>query len=253
MQTVGYLTEDARWKNHREYLIAQYGFVTSGFLFGLLIALVMPVMVCAQNVIRLYVQVLFGVRKESLGHIFYNFATQSVISFESEIGEKIEESQTKKTWKYFLGTIVSYAAYISLPIMVLCCLQFYSSNQVVCRPLKPTTEFLLDSEAELANNLTFLDLYEQRKEYGKSHEKWDDWSGEGGLLWDDYENERKHNYMPLTNISDFIDQFNLVGYHDICNYFDHLQIKRILNPLDRSKGLTKIVPGYGITNGTGKD
>ena len=254
LKTVGYMTKDARWNNHREYLIRQYGFLVTGFLFGILVALVMPVMICSQNVIRLYIEVLFGVRNQSFGQILKKFATQSVISFESEIGAKTEESRTKKnTWKYYLGTIVSYAAYISLPIILFCGLEFYSTNKVVCGPLKPRTQFLLDSEVELANNLTLFELYENRKEYGKSYEKWHDWSGEGGLLWDDYEHENKHNYMRLSNITDFILQFNFVGFHDICNYFDEKYVETILDPIDRWKGLRKIVPGYALMNSTGQD
>ena len=214
----------------------------------------MPVMVCSQNIIRSYVEVLFGIRNQSFCDILKNFGTQSVISFECVFGPKTEDLKAKKyTWKYFLGTIVSYAGYISLPIIIFCGFEFYSTTKVVCAPLKAQTEFLLDSEVELANNFTLFDLYEQRKEYGKSHEKWHDWSDEGGLLWDDYEHENKHKYMRLSNITDFIEQFNFVGFHDICNYFDETFVERILDPIDRSKGLRKIVPGYARMNSTGQD
>lgn len=214
----------------------------------------MPVMVCSQNIIRSYVEVLFGVKKQSFCHILKNFVTQSVISVEYELRPKAEKSKTKKsTWKYYLGTLLSYAAYITLPIIVLCALEYVSTNKVVCGPFKPTTRFLLDSEVELANNLTLLDLYEQRKKYGKSHKKWHDWSSGGGLLWDDYGHERRHNYMPLNNIKDFIDQFNFVGFHDICNSFDETHIEQILEPTYRKKGIRKLVPGYAITNSTGQD
>ena len=252
LKTVGYMTEDARWNNHRDYLVRQYGFLVTGFLFGVLVALVMPVMICSQNLIQLYVEVLFGVRNQSFGQILKTIGTQSVIAFESEIGSKTEELKTKTCgWKYYIGTIVSYAAYISLPIILFCGLEFYSTSQVVCGPMKPKTNFLLDSEVELANNLTLLDLYNKRKEYGKSQEKWHEWSGEGGLLWDDYEHDNKHKYMRLTNITDLIDQFNFVGFHDICHYFDETYIENILDPIDRSKGLRKIVPGYALMNSTG--
>ena len=214
----------------------------------------MPGMVWSQNIIRSYVEVLFGVKNQSFCHILKNFPTQSVISFEYELRATTKEPKSKMgTWKYFLGTIVSYVAYISLPIIVLCVLEFSSTNKVVCGPLKPKTKFLLDSEVDLAINLTLSDLYDQRKEYGKAHEKWHDWSGKGGLLWDDYQSERKHNYMPLNNIKDLIDQFNFVGFHDVCHYFDVFDIEQILDPLYRSKGLRQIVPGYALTNSTGQD
>ena len=254
MKTVGYLTNDARWNNHRDFLVRQYGFLVTGFLFGLLIALVMPVMICCQNCVRLFVEVLFCVRDQSFGQILKNFGTQSVISFESANGPKKEGLKTKTCrWKYYVGTIVSHAAFISLPIFIFSGLEFYSTTKVVCGPLKLKTKFLLDSEVELANNLTLSDLYNKRKEYGKSHEKWHDWSGKGGLLWDDYEHDNKHKYMRLTNITDFIDQFNFVGFHDICHYFDELYIETILDPINRLKGLQKIVPGYALMNSTGQD
>ena len=252
-KTVGYLTEDARWDNHRDYLIRRYGFLLTGFIFGMLVFLVMPIMICGQNIIKLYVEVLFGLRNQSFANLLKNFGTQSVISFEAKFGAPTKKLKKKTCrWNYLLGTIVSHAAYISLPIIIFCSLEFYSFNQVVCGPLKPKTEFLLDSEVELANNLTLSDLYNKRKEYGQSHEKWHDWSNEGGLLWDDYEHDNQHKYMPLTNITDLIDQFNYVGFHDICNYFDESFIENILDPLDRKKGMRKIVPGYARINSTGK-
>ena len=214
----------------------------------------MPVMVCCQHIIRSYVEVLFGIKNQSFYDMLKNFATQTVISFEYELKAKPVESKTKKgSKKYFLGELVSYAAYTILPIIILCVLEFSSTDKIVCGPLKPGTTVLLDSEVELVNNITISDVYEQRKEYGKSREKWHDWNGKGGLLWDDYENERKHNYMPMENMQDFIDQFNFVGYHDICNYFDVDDIEQILDPQNGAKGMRKIVPGYARTNSTGQD
>ena len=69
------------------------------------------------------------------------------------------------------------------------------------------------------DNLTFEDVYEARKDFSEKRQYWNDWVGKGGMFWDDFENKNRKKYMPLRNINDFLEQFNYVGFHDICNDF----------------------------------
>ena len=114
-----------------------------------------------------------------------------------------------------------------------------------------STQFLLDSSLPLSGNLSFPELYRLRQEQAEKPVKWQDWRNSNGLLWDDFESKKQHNYWPLENMYDFISQINWVGYHDICMYHAPVDVERILTPTERQKGFTFIYPGYGIRNGSG--
>ena len=102
--------------------------------------------------------------------------------------------------------------------------------------------FMFNNSATLSLNTTFTDLYRDRKIQGGMVQ--DLWKGEEGF------NRLK---MPLNNLSDFIAQFNYVGYHDICNYpewtelFGYMETDRSKNP----KGFLYNYPGYIWKNSTG--
>ena len=257
----------------RDYHNQMHGEMAVTFGFGVAISLVVPVMFWVQNCVQSVVEQLFGINNKTLKNIFKQSFSQSVVQFEMSVCNEFEKSarsttvipkdksfdqiddrpKTKRgSWKYFIGLIASHLTYISLPIILVCMMQFLSGNGTVCRPLKSKAKFLLDNGATVTGNISLGTIYQERKAFGKSHEKWMDWTN-NGLLWDDYASERKHNYMPLQNIDHFIEQFNFVGFHDICNYFEERQIELILPDVYRTKGLHRIFPGYARDNTTGSD
>ena len=117
----------------------------------------------------------------------------------------------------------------------------------ICRPLHPSTKFLLDNTEQPKVPFSFDQIYEQRRVFSVNR-TWPD----GGLLWDHSNSQRQGEYMPLGSIEDFLDQFNFVGYHDICNYFQKQDVEMISPGLRPEKGFARIFPGYTKYNGTGQ-
>jgi len=249
-----FLTTDKRWSSVRNYVNRVYGELVVTFIFGAIVSLVLPVMFWIQNCVQLSVESLFGVNDKPLQDILIQGPLQSMIQYDRDVNtNKIIPKPKKRNTKYFVGLTISHAAYISFPILLLCLMQFMSGNGIICRPLTSKTTFLLNNHVTLPNNLTYDQIYNQRKIYGSSRNKWFDWKDNGGLLWDDYESEKKHDYMPLRNITDFVNQFNFVGYNDVCNYFEPSQIEVVLSEVHRSKGFRRIFPGFARDNATGLD
>jgi len=56
--------------------------------------------------------------------------------------------------------------------------------------------------------------------------------------------------LPLNNLTDFINQFNLVGFHDICNYPTKNELKLHYGS---PKGFVSYYPGYDKYNSTGQN
>ena len=74
------------------------------------------------------------------------------------------------------------------------------------------------------------------------------------MLWDNSYSYRKEKYFPFSNISDLIDQFNYVGYHDVCNYPGIDQLSPIKNPWQTStKGVRVVIGGHVQQNQTGTE
>ena len=73
------------------------------------------------------------------------------------------------------------------------------------------------------------------------------------MLWDSG-GYRKGKYFPFSNISDLIDQFNYVGYHDVCNYPGNDQLAVIRNTGEtHTKGVHYIIGGHVQQNHTGTE
>jgi len=87
-------------------------------------------------------------------------------------------------------------------------------NITIVRQLGKRSPFLLDNNIQPANNLNFTYIYESRKRCANN--------GCYPLTWDDrghrLSTEPTKPYWKLENINDLINQYNFVGYHDICNY-----------------------------------
>ena len=74
------------------------------------------------------------------------------------------------------------------------------------------------------------------------------------MFWDDYDGYRKGKYFPFSNISDLIDQFNYVGFQDVCNYPGLDQLAPIKNAnRTYTKGVTYVMGGHVNQNQTGTE
>jgi len=69
------------------------------------------------------------------------------------------------------------------------------------------------------------ELASKRQEYGERNDVIDfqqEWGTlDGNMFWnagEHYPHDHYRNYWELNSTQDLIDQFNYVGYHDICNY-----------------------------------
>ena len=108
---------------------------------------------------------------------------------------------------------------------------FSDSNYMTGSPfyskLKQNSAFLLDNSFRTTVSLSALAA--KRQEYGE-RDGVADWqqmwrTKNGNMLWNaqhgdgvDSPNLNYRNYWKLNSAQDLIDQFNYVGYHDICNY-----------------------------------
>jgi len=72
------------------------------------------------------------------------------------------------------------------------------------------------------------------------------------VLWDIY-GYRKETYFQFSNISDLIDQFNYVGYHDVCNYPGTDQLSVIKNAGQNSTKGVVVMGGHIQQTQTGTE
>ena len=73
------------------------------------------------------------------------------------------------------------------------------------------------------------------------------------MLWWNELNEKGalyQQYLPFQTIDDLVDQFNYVGYHDVCIY----PLRKDLTMYDniQAKGVTYVHYGHAVENQTGK-
>jgi len=129
---------------------------------------------------------------------------------------------------------------------------------------KLNAKFLLDNTASTIVPLS--ELASKRQEYGDRDGVIDffhHWTTkDGNMFWNaghtEYYDHPKgvhyRNYWKLNSTQDLIDQFNYVGYHDICNYPLGAEINSggvthtWLNP----KGFYYYYDGFGKFNQTGR-
>ena len=79
------------------------------------------------------------------------------------------------------------------------------------------------------------------------------------LLWDfketgwDVDGYRQNRYMPFRNINDLINQFNYIGYHDVCIYPPMGDMAYYPdNKVNDYKGVHLVYYGHSEKNQTGK-
>ena len=77
---------------------------------------------------------------------------------------------------------------------------------------------------------------------------WRNWYGYDN--WDAYRYEK---YLPFQTIDDLIDQFNYVGYHDVCIYPSRSSLtdNTLVNTTDDRKGVRYVHAGHSVENQTG--
>ena len=63
---------------------------------------------------------------------------------------------------------------------------------------------------------------------------------------------RFQKYLPFETINDIIDQFNYVGYHDVCIYPSMSYLSRSSDRTNNMKGLAHVHVGHLEKNQTGK-
>ena len=74
------------------------------------------------------------------------------------------------------------------------------------------------------------------------------------MWWDFGAGYRKHKYFSLSNSYDMIDQFNFVGYSDVCIYPKEDQLSPNLDPDDlTTKGTKYVFGGFIQNNQTGTE
>ena len=62
---------------------------------------------------------------------------------------------------------------------------------------------------------------------------------------------RIYNYLPFGDIDDIIDQYNYVGFHDVCNYHGTQDVTLYKNP-NSGKGVLGVMGGFTEQNQSGR-
>ena len=64
---------------------------------------------------------------------------------------------------------------------------------------------------------------------------------------------RKGNYLPLETIGDLVDQYNYVGFSDLCNYPPNKDMTKVRDPSSKdTKGIYAVYYGHTNQNQSGK-
>ena len=75
-------------------------------------------------------------------------------------------------------------------------------------------------------------------------------------LWWDYRNvglySRQGKYFPFNSTSDLIEQYNYVGYHDVCIYPTREDMAKYPSG-NQIKGVSYVYKGHFVENQTGKE
>jgi len=72
-------------------------------------------------------------------------------------------------------------------------------------------------------------------------------------FWWDWSGHRNGTYLPLETIDDLIDQFNYVGFNDLCIYPPNKDMAIYKDPHSKdTKGIVGVYNGHTNQNQTGK-
>ena len=261
---------DERWDNFRSYLFLIMGKESTTCIFGIILALVCPIMFAIQNL--LLGMCLFEDTGKSLAagfcHVLQSMRFQLVVLYDLSLFRGTNKTDTKYSWRGVVRLIVGFVLYI-LPICgFLTLLLFGNAKITLCR--LPKAKFLLDNN--VVPDVSLSSLYHTRRSFAQEillkHPTWEylqpkQW-GHGLLVWDspvdgfypgNRDPYRRFKYWPLKNITDLIKQFNYVGYHDVCIYPRIYQdTSHVANPHALySKGVDMVFHGYAGYNSSGAD
>ena len=269
-QTIMFLHTDERWDTLRSHLIQNVGEQGTTCMFGIILALVCPVMFGIQNVLLgmcLFQHTNYNLAR-GFSHVLKSLRYQLVVLYDLKLyrsGNKI-----KNKCSQIVRIVVGYFLYV-LPVCGLVSLfLFGKANFTICQLLN--APFLLDNDVTPVVNMS--SFYHTRILSGEAKiTDLDLFNGEGGLVWDftpcillgdkckqpdiiyEENSYRRFKYWSLENISDLIKQYNYMGLHDICIYprsfLDLTKIKEAWN--STTKGLYRVAHGYAVRNSSGTD
>ena len=186
---------------------------------------------------------------DSFRHVLGSMRHQVVVLYDltSFKGGKKTEKQCQGCGVLIL--VIGYILYV-LPICGLITLSLFGhTTSMVCKPLNAT--FLLNNDVVPVVNMS--NLYRLRQVLEQKSKEFV--GSAGGLVWDSG-GYRRHNYWPIENITDLINQYNYIGLHDICIYPRELQddYVSVKNSKKKStKGLYALYHGYAVHNSSGAD
>jgi len=73
------------------------------------------------------------------------------------------------------------------------------------------------------------------------------------LFYWDIKGYREGNYLPLETIDDLVEQFNYVGFNDLCIYPVWSDLATYMDPMSRdTKGIEFVYYGHTNKNQSGK-
>ena len=238
-KTIMFLHVDERWEPLRSYLFATIGDRKTTAVFGVIIALVCPIMFGIQNLMLgmcLFEQSTNNVA-QAFRHVVQSMRYQLVVLYDLTLLSGRRSATKQSQWCGVVRIVVGYLLY-ALPICCLITLSIYGKSKLtVCVPLNAT--FLLDNDVEPVFNMS--NLYRLRQELGQENRN--QLNSEGGMVW----NKPWGDYWPLENITDLIKQYNFMGLHDICIYPMHESLTWVETPY------RALHHGYAVHNSSGTD
>ena len=185
-------------------------------IFGVIVSIVCPFMFCLQNLIVGLILNSHIMTFKKFGKIFGH----SVATLRHQIVVLLDKSRLlyelpneQASLFDILRIACAHAAYLILPIVLFIILTYASNPGIICSPL--AAPFLLNNN--YAPKLSLPHLFEARQKTGKQ------------LFWDSATQRKiwKGNYWKFENIQDLLNQFNFVGFHDVCVYPESVDIQSI--------------------------
>jgi len=244
--------EDRRWTGARQYFISKLGTKNQlTILSGLLISIICPILPIIQNIIFGVAVNILDLKYSNIQHIirkiFDGVRCQTIIISDTSKLQFISSDDRK--FKTLISRLFGYLVYLIPAVGIVWFSLFFESTSFGCRNMN--CPFLLDNSIIPSNYLKFNELYQQRKEFGEKRGDWDHQSN-GELVWNAYgdSNSNYKKYWELNNLTDFIKQFNFVGFHDICNYPAENELKYHEGS---PKRFLHYYPGYDKYNSTGQN
>ena len=247
--------------NLRTDLTNKIGDLGVTLIGGIIVSIVCPFMCIVSNLFLAiglnFTSLIKGEIRLTFEHIASELILQTVIISDSTKFER--NGISRFTWWKIPKLSLSYMVYLLPTVALLSIISYGKTSLILCRPLE--AGFLLNNSFVPANNIEFDELYRQRQAYGESLET-NGHRSNGQLVWNAYtfnrplSNTHYQQYWNLSNLDNLIDQFNFVGYHDVCNYPEtsDLDVFPYLFPdlfPVAGKGFYYMYPGYNERNSSG--